>query len=201
MPQNTVSIWHAQFHTLYTGTVGRSVSAHYITFPHTQIFTKKQKLQRNPTGKHGWPWGWKLIKHISLFTSTQQNCVYWEEPTVATSVIWLHYGISNRGTAVRFPAQVQFISTERRPPGSGTTQLPTQRLPGAVSHSVQRPGRAADHWCPSKSGEFRSESSCTSTPSKGFKTLTGTILCVLRVRSSWPKSLQRFKDRQHLPHL
>jgi len=142
-----VSVCYAQLHTMYTVYSLYPVGFNIQKSSHT----KKQELRRNPTGKHGWPWGRKLIKHISLFfTSTQMNCVYWDEPTVAKSVMWLRYGISNRGTPFRFPAQAQFIATAMRPSVSGTTQLPTQRLPGAVSPSVQRPGRVADHWRSSK---------------------------------------------------
>jgi len=36
---------------------------------------KNPMLRRNPTGKHGWPWGRKLIKHISLFyIDTNELC-------------------------------------------------------------------------------------------------------------------------------
>ena len=60
-----------------------------------------------------------LLNTFHFFTSTQKNCVYWDEPTVAKSVMWLRYWISNRWTAVRSPPQAQFISTARRPPSLG----------------------------------------------------------------------------------
>jgi len=169
-----------------------SLSAHYSsTYKNLHKKRNKSYGATQPASMGDLEAG-NLLNTFHFFTSTHKNCVYWDEPTVAKSVMWLRYAISNRGTAVPFPAQVPTVSW--------TTQLPTQRLPAAVSPGVRRWGvqlTTGVHL----SGGFRSEWSCTSTPSKGFKTLTGTVLCVLRVRSSWPKSLKCFNNRRNLRHL
>jgi hypothetical protein len=54
------------------------------------------------------------------------------------------YGLDDRGVGVRVPVGSRIFSTSSRP-ALGPTQPPIQWVPGALSPSVKRPGREADH--------------------------------------------------------
>lgn len=63
------------------------------TFSHTKIFTKKKKRYgATQPASMGDLEAWNLLNTFHFFTSTQMNCVYWDEPTVVKSVMWLRYG-------------------------------------------------------------------------------------------------------------
>jgi hypothetical protein len=67
-----------------------------------------------------------------------------------TLLLELGYGLGDRGYRVRFPAGAGDFSLHHRVQnGSGTTQPPIQRVPGALSLRVKRSGREADHSPPS----------------------------------------------------
>jgi hypothetical protein len=60
--------------------------------------------------------------------------------------IALGYGLEDRGFRVRFPTEAGNFSLHHRVQnGSGSTQPPTQWVPGALSQGVKRLGREADH--------------------------------------------------------
>jgi hypothetical protein len=60
------------------------------------------------------------------------------------------YGLDDRGTRVRFPAEAGNFSLHHRVQnGSGPTQPPIQWVPGVLSLGVERPEREADHSPPS----------------------------------------------------
>jgi hypothetical protein len=60
-------------------------------------------------------------------------------------VIATGYVLDDRGVGVRVPVGSKiFFSTSSRPT-LGSTQPPTQWVPGALSPGVKRPGREADH--------------------------------------------------------
>jgi hypothetical protein len=60
--------------------------------------------------------------------------------------IALGYGLDDRGSRVRFPAEaVIFLLTAASRTALGPTQPPIQGVPGALSLGVKRPEREADH--------------------------------------------------------
>jgi hypothetical protein len=62
----------------------------------------------------------------------------------------LGYGLDDRGSRVRFPAELGiFLFTTVSRPALGLTQPPIQWVPGALSLGVKRPGREAEHSPPS----------------------------------------------------
>jgi hypothetical protein len=62
----------------------------------------------------------------------------------------LGYGLDDRGSRIRFPAEAGNFSLHHRDQnGSGSTQPPIQWVSGALSLGVERPGREADHSPPS----------------------------------------------------
>jgi hypothetical protein len=64
--------------------------------------------------------------------------------------IALGYGLDDRGSRVRFPAEAgNFSSHHRVQNGSGATQPPIQCVAAAISLGVKRPGREANHSLPS----------------------------------------------------
>jgi hypothetical protein len=54
------------------------------------------------------------------------------------------YLLDNRGVGVRVPVGSRIFSTSSRP-ALGSTELPIQWVPGALSPGVKRQGREADH--------------------------------------------------------
>jgi hypothetical protein len=71
------------------------------------------------------------------------------------------YGVDDRGVGVRLESRI--FSTSSRP-APGSTQPPIQRVPGALSPAVKRPGREADHSSPANI-EVKKICGYTSTPS------------------------------------
>jgi hypothetical protein len=64
--------------------------------------------------------------------------------------IALSYGMDDRGFGVRFPTGAGNVSLHHRVQnGSETHPAPIQRVPGALSLGVKRPGRETDHSPPS----------------------------------------------------
>jgi hypothetical protein len=78
--------------------------------------------------------------------------------------IVLGYGLGDRGSRVRFPAESGNFSLHHR---VQPTQPPIQRVPGTVSLGVKRQGREADHSPPSSAG-VKNAWSYTSTPQYVF---------------------------------
>jgi len=61
-----------------------------------------------------------------------------------------HYGLDDRGSRVRFPTGAgNFSLPHYLQNGSGAHPASIQCVPGALSLGVKRPGREADHSCPS----------------------------------------------------
>jgi hypothetical protein len=82
---------------------------------------------------------------------------------IAQSVQRLGYGLDDRGSRVRFPAGAGiFLFTTASRTALGSTQPPTQWVPGALSLGVKRPGRETNHSPPS-SVEVKNARSYTST--------------------------------------
>jgi hypothetical protein len=77
--------------------------------------------------------------------------------------IALVYGLDNWGSRVRFPAGAGNFSLHHRGQNGGPTPPPIQRVIGAASLGVERPGHEADHSPPS-SAEVKSAWIYTSTP-------------------------------------
>jgi hypothetical protein len=62
----------------------------------------------------------------------------------------LGYGLGDRGSRVRFPAELGiFLFTTVSRTALGITQPPIQWVPGSLSLGVKWPGREADHSPPS----------------------------------------------------
>jgi hypothetical protein len=85
------------------------------------------------------------------------------------------YGLDDRMIGVRFPAGAAHVQTG----SDGPTQPPIQRVPGAISLGVKRPGREADHSPPSNA-EFKNASSYTSTPQYVFM-----VWCLVKHRDNF----------------
>jgi hypothetical protein len=65
--------------------------------------------------------------------------------------IALHYGLDDRGSRVRFSAELGiFLFTTVFRTTLGPTQPPIQWVPGALSLGVKRPGCETDHLPPSR---------------------------------------------------
>jgi hypothetical protein len=62
----------------------------------------------------------------------------------STVGIAIGHWLDDRGVGVRVPVGSGVFSTSSRP-APGSTQPPTQWIPGALSLGVKRPGREADH--------------------------------------------------------
>jgi hypothetical protein len=76
------------------------------------------------------------------------------------------YGLNDREVGVRVPIGSRIFSSLRCP-DLGSTQLPIQWVPGALSPGVKRPRREADH-SPPTSAEVKKMWIYTSTPSYAF---------------------------------
>jgi hypothetical protein len=82
--------------------------------------------------------------------------------------IALGYGLDDRVSRVRFPAEAgKFSHHHRVQNGSGSHPASIQWVPGALSLRVKRPGRESDHSPPS-SAEVNKAWSYTSTPQYVF---------------------------------
>jgi hypothetical protein len=80
----------------------------------------------------------------------------------SSAVIVLGYGLDDRGFESRQGLGILLLTTASRL-ALGPTQPPIQRVPGALSLGVKRPGSEADHSPPS-SAEVKNVWSYTSTP-------------------------------------
>jgi hypothetical protein len=76
------------------------------------------------------------------------------------------YGLDNRGVRVQVTVGSRIFSASSRP-ALGSTQPPTQWVPGTLSPGVKRPGNEADHSSPA-SVKVREMWIYTSTPSYTF---------------------------------
>ena len=89
--------------------------------------------------------------------------------------------MSVRGIVSVFPAGARYVLLHQKKsrPALGSTHLPSQVVPGALSPVVKRKGRDADHSPPS-SAEVKNEWICNFTPSYAFMACTGTCFYLFR---------------------
>jgi hypothetical protein len=85
---------------------------------------------------------WCLVKYRGNFTLPFARYKKSRDSSVG---IALGYGLDDRGSRVRFPAGAGNFSLHRVQNGSGAHPASYQRVPGALSLRVERPGREADH--------------------------------------------------------
>jgi hypothetical protein len=135
---------------------------------------------RNPFYIHSIMWqyvSWSTPIEISrpqlqrLFTATKPKhkyslhiATYWRRDSIV--VLATGYGLDDREVGVRAPVGSGIFYSPRRPT-LGSTQHPTQWVPGTLSPRVKRPERDADH-SPPTSAKVKKIWAYTSTPPNAF---------------------------------